>query len=154
MRLMGSFSISRATTIAADPALVHRLVNDFHEWQAWSPWEGLDADLTRTYSGPDSGVGAHYAWSGNRRAGEGSMEIVGVTPERIDVSLTFLKPWKGTNDVTFTLTPSSGATDVVWMMSGEQKGLMGVLGKVVPMDRIVGKDFEKGLAQLKAAAEA
>lgn len=154
MRLMGSFSISRATTIAADPALVHRLVTDFHEWQTWSPWEDVDPDLTRTYSGAEAGLGAHYTWAGNRKAGEGSMEIVGVTPEQIDVSLTFLKPWRATNDVTFTLTPSGGATEVVWIMSGEQRGLMGVLGKVVPMDKIVGKDFEKGLARLKAAAEA
>ena len=151
---MGSFSISRATTIDADPALVHRLVNDFHEWRAWSPWEAVDPDLDRTFSGADSGVGAHYAWVGNRRAGEGTMEIVGATPERIDVLLTFVKPRRTTNDVTFTLTPSGGSTEVVWIMSGEQRGLMGVLGRVVPMDKIVGRDFEESLARLKAAAEA
>lgn len=151
---MGSFSISRATTIAADPALVHRLVNDFHEWRAWSPWEAVDPDLERTFSGADSGVGANYAWVGNRRAGEGTMEIIAATPERIDVALTFLKPWKATNEVTFTLTPAAGSTEVGWLMTGVQRGLMGVLGRVVPMDRIVGKDFEQGLARLKAAAEA
>ncbi|CAN5715352.1 SRPBCC family protein [soil metagenome] len=154
MPRMGSFRISRATTIAADPALVHRLVNDFHEWQTWSPWEGLDADLVRTYSGADRGVGAHYAWVGNRKAGEGSMAITGSDPEQIDVTLTFLKPWKASNEVTFELTPNHGATDVVWTMTGEHRGLMGALSKVIPMDKIVGKDFEKGLARLKGVAEA
>ncbi len=99
MPTWGPSRVSRSTTIAADPALVHGLVNDFHEWTAWSPWEGVDDDLERTYSGADSGVGAHYAWRGNRKAGEGSMEIVATTPEQIDLVLTFLKPYKATNDV-------------------------------------------------------
>ena len=151
---MGTFRISRSASIAADPALVHRLVNDFHEWQAWSPWEGLDPDLERTYSGAESGVGAAYAWSGNRRAGEGDMEVTASTPERVDVRLTFRKPWKATNEVSFELAPVGDGTDVTWVMTGEQKGLMGLLGKVVSMDRLVGKDFDRGLARLKAAAEA
>lgn len=154
MRRMGSFRISRATTIAADPALVHRLVNDFHEWRAWSPWEEVDPSMQRTYSGADAGVGAHYAWSGNRKAGEGSMAITASTPDQIDLTLTFLKPWKATNEVTFILTPVSGSTDVVWAMTGEHARLMAILGKVISLDKLVGKDFEKGLAQLKAAAEA
>ena len=154
MRLMGSFSISRATTIAADPALVHRLVTDFHEWQTWSPWEGLDPELERTYSGADAGVGAHYAWSGNRKAGQGTMEITGSTPEQVDVALTFVKPFRSSSVVSFTLAADGDATQVTWAMTGEQKGLAAVLGKVVPMDRLVGKDFERGLAQLKSAAEA
>lgn len=151
---MGSFEISRSTSVAADPALVHGLVNDFHEWQSWSPWEGVDPAMERTYSGADSGVGAHYAWAGNRKAGEGSMEIVGSSPERIDVRLSFLKPGRATNDVAFEIAPSDGGTVVTWRMSGEQRGLMAVIGKVVSMDRLVGKDFEKGLARLAAVAEA
>lgn len=151
---MGTFEIRRTASIDADPALVHRLVNDFHEWQAWSPWEGLDAELERTYSGAGSGVGAHYAWSGNRKAGRGSMEITGSTPERIEVTLSFLKPWKATNAVSFTLTPAHGGTEVEWAMSGEQRGAAAIFGKLVSMDKLVGKDFEKGLARLKAVAEA
>ncbi len=151
---MTGFEVSRSTHVAADPALVHRLVDDFHEWPAWSPWEGLDADMQRSYTGAESGVGAHYAWKGNRKAGEGSMEITSSTPERVVLTLVFLKPWKATNEVAFELTPRNGGTDVTWRMSGEQKGLMAVLGKVVSMDRLVGKDFERGLAQLKSAAEA
>jgi hypothetical protein len=151
---MGNYRVSRSASIAADPALVHRLVNDLHEWPAWSPWEGADAELERTYSGAESGVGAHYAWSGGRRAGRGAMEITGSTPERIDLVLTFVKPFRSTSEVTFELASSGDRTDVTWVMTGEQSGVLAVLGKVVPMDRVVGKDFERGLARLKAAAEA
>jgi len=147
------FDIARSTTIQAAPAGVHALVNDFHKWPAWSPWEDVDPSLQRTYAGPDSGVGAHYAWSGNRRAGSGSMEITSSTPEAIDLRLSFLKPWKATNDVTFTFVPVGDGTQVTWRMTGEQKGVAAVLGKVVSMDRLLGKDFEKGLSRLKATAE-
>jgi hypothetical protein len=147
------FDIARSTTIRAAPTRVHALVNDFHEWPAWSPWEDVDPALQRTYSGPDSGVGAHYAWSGNRRAGSGSMEITSSTPDEIDLRLSLLKPWKATNDVTFTLVPAGDGTEVTWRMTGEQKGAAAVFGKVFNMDRLLGKDFEKGLARLKAAAE-
>ncbi|HET7196429.1 MAG TPA: SRPBCC family protein, partial [Nocardioides sp.] len=99
---MSTFEVSRSTNIAADQASVHGRINDFHEWTAWSPWEDVDPNLQRIYTGPDEGVGAHYAWQGNRKAGQGSMEIVSSTPEQIGVKLSFLKPWKATNDVTFT----------------------------------------------------
>ena len=150
---MSHFDIARSTTIQAAPTRVHALVNDFHEWPAWSPWEDVDPALQRTYSGPDAGVGAHYAWSGNRKAGSGSMEITSSTPDEIDLRLSFLKPWKATNDVTFTLVPAGDGTEVTWRMTGEQKGAAAVFGKVFNMDRLLGKDFEKGLARLKAAAE-
>lgn len=152
---MSTYEVNRSTTIDADPARVHALVNDFHEWRKWSPWEDLDPNLERTYSGPDAGVGAHYAWSGNRKAGEGSMVITAVTPLEIDVKLDFLKPFSASNQVQFILTPvSDGATTKVeWRMEGEQKGLWGVVGRFMNMDKVVGKDFEKGLARLKAAAE-
>ena len=150
-----SFEVTRSTTIAADPARVHGLIGDFHRWTVWSPWEDLDPNLSRTYTGPNSGVGAHYAWRGNRKAGEGSMEITGSSPERIDIELAFLKPMRNTQHVEFVLTPTSGGTDVTWRMSGQHEGLMmNLFSKVVSMDRLIGKDFEKGLARLKAAAEA
>ena len=151
---MSQYEVVRTTTIAADPARVHDLVDDFHEWVAWSPWEDLDPDLQRTYTGPARGVGSQYAWQGNRKAGQGTMEITGSTPERIDVDLVFLKPFSSASAVSFELTPAGEErTEVTWRMRGEQKGLWGVVGKVVSMDRLVGKDFEKGLARLKAAAE-
>ncbi len=151
---MSSFEFSRSTTVDAPPERVHALVDDFHEWTRWSPWEDVDPDLRRTYSGPDRGVGAHYAWAGNRKAGEGEMEITGSTPQRIDVRLTFRKPWSATNAVVFALVPKDGTTEVTWTMTGEHKGLAGMFMKVMGMERLVGKDFDKGLARLKAAAEA
>ena len=151
---MSEFEVARSTTIAADPARVHSLINDFHAWTQWSPWEELDPELSRDYSGPDTGVGARYAWQGNRKAGQGSMEITRSTPERIDLRLIFVKPWKADNQVDFTLTPVGDAgTQVTWRMTGEHKGLGILLGKLFSMDRLVGKDFDKGLARLKAVAE-
>lgn len=151
---MSHFDISRSVTIQADPARIHGLVDDFHEWTAWSPWEDLDPALQRSYSGPDSGVGARYEWSGNRKAGRGSMEITSSSPEAIGIRLAFLKPFKATNDVEFTFAPAGAATEVTWGMTGEQTGVAGVFARFVPMDKLVGKDFEKGLARLKAVAEA
>lgn len=152
--MSAQFEVTRTTSIAADPARVHALVNDFHEWAAWSPWEDLDPHLRRSYSGPDAGVGAHYSWAGNRKAGEGSMEITGSTPERIDIELSFLKPFKATNSVDLTLTPRAGGTDVAWRMAGEHQGLARLFFRFMSMDRMVGPDFEKGLTRLKTVAEA
>jgi hypothetical protein len=151
---MSSFEFSRSTTVNAEPAKVRALINDFREWPKWSPWEDVDPALERTYSGADQGVGAHYAWKGNRKAGQGSMEITGSAPDRIDIKLTFVKPWSATNDVWFTLTPAGGSTEVTWTMAGEHKGVAGLFTRVMGMDRLVGKDFDKGLTRLKAAAEA
>ena len=151
---MGGYAVSRSTTVVADPARVHQLINSFHEWTAWSPWEDIDPELHRDYTGPDIGVGAHYAWSGNRKAGQGAMEITSSSPDEIGIRIDFLKPVKATNQVVFTLAPAVDGTEVTWLMTGEQRGLMALVGKVVPMDRIVGKDFEKGLTRLKAVAEA
>lgn len=151
---MSHFEVVRAITVEAEPARVHALIADFTAWTAWSPWEDLDPDLQRTYTGPDAGPGARYAWQGNRKAGAGSMEITSSTPERIDVRLSFLKPWKATSDVAFELTPTGSGTEVTWRMHGENTGMAAVVARVVPMDRLVGKDFEKGLARLKAVAEA
>lgn len=150
---MSAFAVARSTHVAADPARVHDLINDFRRWQGWSPWEGVDPDLHREYSGAVSGVGAHYAWSGNRKAGRGSMEIVSSNPQEIGIALSFLKPFKADNQISFTMQPADGGTDVEWRMTGHQTGLAAIFGKLVPMDRLVGGDFEKGLAQLKALAE-
>ena len=98
---MSRFEISRTSHVQADPARLRGLIEDFREWTKWSPWEDVDPALQRSYTGPDKGVGAHYEWSGNRKAGQGGMEITAVTPERIEVLLTFVKPWKATNRVAF-----------------------------------------------------
>lgn len=151
---MGSFEVTRSATIAADPARVHALIDDFREWLKWSPWEEVDPNLERTYSGAEKGVGAKYAWKGNRKAGVGSMEITESTPEEIDIALRFIKPFKGDNRVVFAITPAGEGTDVTWTMQGEQKGLAALFGMFMSMDKLVGKDFEKGLGKLKTAAEA
>ena len=151
---MGDFEVVRTTTIAAERERVHGLIDDFHAWREWSPWEDVDPDLERDYSGAESGPGAKYAWEGNRKAGKGNMEIVSSTPEQIDVRLEFEKPWKAVNDVAFELKPSGdAATDVTWRMTGATKGFAALFSKVMSMDRMVGKDFEKGLARMKSAAE-
>ncbi len=149
---MPSFENSREIVIDAPAATVHALLNDFHHWTQWSPWEELDPDLTRTYSGADAGTGAHYAWQGNNKVGEGSMEIIGSTAERIDIDLEFLKPFKASNKTVFALTPAGACTRVVWTMSGQRNVAFAVLGKLF-FDKAIAKDFDKGLAKLKAAAE-
>ena len=150
---MAEYTVERSITVNASSHLVHRLINDFHNWTAWSPWEDLDPALQRSYSGPEEGVGARYEWSGNRKAGEGAMEIKGSTPEGIDITVYFLKPFKATNETRFNITPSGNGTQVKWVMTGENKGLMALLGKVYSMERMIGPDFEKGLSRLKAVAE-
>jgi uncharacterized protein YndB with AHSA1/START domain len=150
---MADFEVKRSATVNAPRERVHGLIDDFHQWRQWSPWEDLDPDLKREYSGAESGAGSHYAWEGNRKAGKGQMEMVDSTPERVGVKLTFEKPFKASNDVAFELAPAGDGTEVTWRMTGEHKGLAGVFGRVMGMDRLVGKDFEKGLARLKTAAE-
>ena len=117
---MADFSLSRSTRIQAAPERVHALVDDFHEWQTWSPWEGLDPDMDRQYSGPDHGVGSRYRWAGNRKAGEGEMTITESTPTSVVVDLVFLKPFKATNVTSFDLVPAGDATDVTWTMTGSR----------------------------------
>jgi uncharacterized protein YndB with AHSA1/START domain len=151
---MADFEVVRSTTIAAPAQRVHGLIDDFRAWRGWSPWEDVDPELRRDYSGAESGVGARYAWEGKRRAGKGNMEITGSTPERIDLRLSFEKPWQATNAVEFTLAPAAdGATEVTWRMTGTNKGFAALFTKVFRMERMLGKDFEKGLARMKAAAE-
>ncbi len=148
---MPSFENTRSTTIAAPPAAVHPLVADFHAWAKWSPWEKLDTDLKRTYSGSEKGVGARYAWAG-KKAGEGSMAITAATPERIEIDLSFVKPFKASNKAVFRFEAEAGSTRVSWTMSGTRNLLLAILGKLF-FDAMIGKDFDKGLATLKALAE-
>jgi uncharacterized protein YndB with AHSA1/START domain len=148
-----TFRVSRETTVAAPPERVHALINDLHEWQKWSPWEGLDPAMDRAYAGPSSGVGATYAWKGHRQAGEGRMEITGSDPEHVGVDLLFAAPMKAHNQVDFTLTPTGDGTRVEWAMSGPLNFVMRMMSRFWSMDKMVGRDFEKGLAQLKRVAE-
>lgn len=148
---MPAFAQTYETTVDAAPEVVHALIDDFHEWVKWSPWEGLDPDLQRTYDG--TGVGARYAWSGNNKAGQGSMTFTAITPERVTVDLEFLKPFKARNEVVFDLTPAGAGTHVAWTMRGERNAAFALMGRLF-FDKAIGKDFTRGLAALKAAAEA
>jgi hypothetical protein len=150
---MASFSQTRDTVIDAPPATVHALLDDFHAWKDWSPWEEMDPDLKRTFSGSEKGVGAHYAWTGNKKVGTGSMEITSSTPERIDIDLEFIEPFKAKNKAIFELAPAGDGTKLEWSMAGDRNLLMTVMGKLY-FDKSIAKDFDKGLAKLKALAEA
>jgi uncharacterized protein YndB with AHSA1/START domain len=149
-----TFQVQRRTTIAAPPEKVFALIEDFHRWGTWSPWEKLDPAMTRTFSGAERGVGAVYAWRGNNKAGEGRMEITEATsPGKLLIKLDFVKPFPANNTVEFVLAPKDGGTDVTWTMRGPSPYLSKLMDTVVGMDRLVGKDFDAGLANLKAAAE-
>ena len=152
---MSSYEVTRSALIPAPAEDVFPLVNSFLEWTKWSPWENVDPELNRSYSGSDAGAGAKYAWSGNRKAGSGNMEIVeSEFPRSIKVRLEFTKPFKAVNPTTFTFTPADSGTQVTWRMTGENKGLAKVFALFMNMDKFIGTDFERGLAALSAAATA
>jgi uncharacterized protein YndB with AHSA1/START domain len=149
----GEYEVTREATIPATRATVYALLVDFHEWRKWSPWEDLDPNLSRTYSGPDAGSGAVYEWSGNRKAGAGRMEITeAVEPSKVQIALQFLKPFRSSNTTTFELVERDGATHVTWRMVGPKTLMTRVMGIFSSMDKLVGKDFETGLDRLAGAA--
>ena len=149
------FKVSRATRISAPPEKVFPHVNDLHAWEAWSPWARLDPNAKNSFTGPESGVGAAMSWAGNNKVGEGSMTIVESRPgERIGFKLEFLKPFEASNTAEFTFQPEGAATVVTWTMRGKSKLFFKVFGLFMDCDKMVGGDFEKGLSQLKAVAEA
>jgi hypothetical protein len=154
-RQPAAFRIERSTQIKAPPAVVYGLVDDFHAWQAWSPWAKLDPDMKTTYSGAARGEGAEYSWVGNGKVGAGRMQIVRAQrPSEVEVQLRFTAPMTATNMADFKFTSVAGATQVSWAMTG-QNGFMGkAFALVMNMDKLVGSDFEKGLAALKQLAEA
>ena len=155
MAAKAEFEVRRETDIPTSRAAVYALLVDFHRWPEWSPWEDLDPNVSRTYAGPDAGTGAVYEWSGNRKAGAGRMEITdAVEPSKVQIALQFLKPFKSSNTTTFELVERDGATHVTWRMVGPQTFMTRVMGIFTSMDKMVGKDFEKGLDRLTTAASA
>ena len=149
-----TFRVERSIAIKAPPEKIFPLINDFKQWDAWSPWEKKDPAMKRTYGPATSGKGAHYAWQGNSDVGQGSMDITeSVPPSKVALKLDFVKPFEGHNVVEFTLVPRGESTDVTWSMSGPAPFMSKVMQVFVNMDRMIGKDFEAGLASLKAAAE-
>jgi hypothetical protein len=147
-----TFSVVRTASIGASSDKLFALISDFHQWRKWSPWEDKDPDLKRSYSGAERGKGAIYAWEGNKNVGSGRMEILEATPSQIVIKLDFLKPFEAHNQAEFTLTPQAGATNVTWTMHGPAPFMFRVMHVVMNMDKMVGKDFEAGLANLRKAA--
>ncbi|NVM95822.1 SRPBCC family protein [Arthrobacter wenxiniae] len=148
---MSTFTVERSAVIPAPASEIYPLVESFREWTKWSPWETVDPNMQRSYEGPVSGVGAKYAWKGNRKAGAGAMVITGAEPARINIRLEFTKPMKAVNPITFTFAPEASGTRVTWTMNGESKGITKFFMLFMNMDKLVGRDFEKGLAHLAQA---
>lgn len=153
--MANTYTVERIATLEASPERVYQEIIDFHRWTVWSPWEDLDPDLQRTYSGADSGVGAVYSWSGNRKAGQGRMEITeAVEPSGLTIALDFLKPFKSSSTTSFALSAEGETTRVTWTMTGPLTTLLRVIGIFKSMDKMIGPDLEEGLERLKAVAEA
>lgn len=148
------FSVRREATIQAPAEKIFPLIDDFHQWVAWSPWEHRDPVLKRTYGGAERGKGAAYAWEGNSSVGSGRMEILeSAAPSKIVIKLDFIKPFEGHNTAEFTLQPQGDATHVSWLMHGPAPFINKLMQVFMNLDRMIGKDFEAGLANLKKLTE-
>jgi hypothetical protein len=148
-----SFSVERRIVIKAPAEKIQPLLADFHRWSDWSPWEKLDPAMKRSFGGAPAGVGATYGWQGNKDVGSGRMEVKSVAPDKVSIQLDFIEPFEGHNTADFMLAPKDGGTEVRWLMFGPAPFVTKLMGVFVSMDSMIGKDFEKGLAQLKVAAE-
>ena len=153
-----TFSVQRATTVKAPPEKIFPLINDFHQWGTWSPYENKDPAMKRSYSGAESGKGAVYGWEGNKNVGSGRMEILETSvPTKITINLDFFTPFEGHNTAEFTMLPQGDATNVTtkvtWLMHGPSRFIGKIMHVFINMDRMVGKDFEIGLANLKRLTE-
>ena len=153
-RQPNEYSISKSATISAPQPVVFAQVNDFHNWQEWSPWAKLDPNATPTFEGKDAGPGAIFKWSGNKEVGEGQMTITETQPnDWIRIKLDFVRPMKDTANTEFIFTPEGNNTKVTWTMSGTRSFMGKVFCLVMNMDKMVGGDFEKGLANMKTKVE-
>jgi len=149
-----TFRVQRSAGIKAPPEKVFAILNDFQKWGSWSPWEKKDPAMKRTWGAVTSGKGAKYAWEGNSDVGKGSMEIAESSPSsRLTIKLDFIEPFEGHNIVDFTLEPKGDSTSVTWTMHGPMPFISKVISVFCNMDSMIGKDFEAGLANLKAVAE-
>jgi hypothetical protein len=148
------YRIERSVLIHAEPSVPFEKVVVFRMWTAWSPWAHLDPNMTVEYSGPKGGVGSIYYWKGNDKVGEGRMTMVSaLKDELVEIKLQFIKPWEQTSMTRFTFRPQGQSTKVTWSMSGERDFVGKLFGLFMDMDKMVGPDFEKGLAALKASSE-
>ncbi|MGH8858758.1 MAG: SRPBCC family protein [Polaromonas sp.] len=149
-----TFRVQRQASIKAPPEKIFPLINDFHQWGAWSPYEKLDPAMKRTYSGAELGKGAVYAWDGAGKAGAGRMEILEASPaSKVAIQLDFIRPFEARNTAEFSLQAQGDSTSVTWAMYGPSPYISKLMGVFFNMDSMIGKDFEAGLTSLKAAAE-
>lgn len=147
-------TVERSVVVDAPPTVVFDYVNDFRQWAAWSPWDALDPSQSKTFEGAETGKGAITTWSGNDKVGKGKMTILESKPGAfVRIELEFIEPWASKNETTFTLTPEGDGTKVVWGSTFDNNFMSKAFGLFVDMDAMIGKDFERGLATLKAAAE-
>ncbi|HEY0063084.1 MAG TPA: SRPBCC family protein [Telluria sp.] len=147
------FAITRVTTIKATPEKILPYISDFHNWAQWSYWDTLDPNMVRTFEGPASGKGAVYGWKGDSKVGQGRMEVLDVKPASVLIKLDFKDPVESNNLTEFTLTPDGDGTKVTWNMKGPMPFISKIMTVFVDMEKMIGPDFEKGLAGLKTAAE-
>ena len=149
-----TFRVQRSATMKAPPEKIFSLINDFHNWGAWSPWEKLDLAMKKTHSGAASGKGAIYEWEGNKKVGQGRMEITEESPpSKVAIKLDFIKPFQANNKAEFALDRQGDSTNVTWTMDGSQPFMFKVMGVFMNLDNMIGKDFEAGLASMKGIAE-
>ena len=149
------FTVTRTATISAPPGKIFPRVNDLHKWESWSPWAKLDPNAKSSFSGADSGAGAAMAWDGNKKIGAGKMTITDSRPsEMIRLKLEFIRPFAATNTAEFSFKPDANQTNVTWSMTGKNNLFFKLFGLFVNCDDMAGKDFQKGLASLKAVTEA
>lgn len=149
------FRVARSISISAPPVTVFAKVNDLRTWQQFSPWAKLDPNAKATFAGPETGTASSFTWAGNNEVGEGTMTIVESRPhELIRFKLEFVKPFEGTNDAEFTFKPAGAQTEVTWSMSGKNNFLFKAVGLFIDCEKMIGPQFEEGLANLKALSEA
>ena len=149
-----TFSVRRATTVKAPPERIFPLINDFRQWGSWSPYENKDPAMKRSYSGAADGKGAVYGWEGNKNVGSGRMEILDTSePSKIVIKLDFFTPFEGHNTAEFTMLPQGDATNLTWLMHGPASLMSKVMQVFINLDKMIGKDFEIGLANLKRLTE-
>jgi uncharacterized protein YndB with AHSA1/START domain len=149
-----SFRVQRSTTIKAPPEKIFAAINDFHLWEAWSPWEKIDPAVKRSYSGSETGKGAVYAWEGNNDIGQGRMEIIESTPSsKLLVKIEFIKPFAAINTIEFNLAQNGENTTVTQAIYGPSPFISKLMGLFFSMDKMVGGKYDEGLASLKAIAE-
>lgn len=148
-----TFTVQRSRQIQAPPEKLHALINDMRAFNRWNPYDKKDPAMQSSYSGPAAGPGARYAFKGNGEVGEGSLTITASTPLQVGMRLDMSTPMEAHNDITFTLVPKAGGTEVTWAMRGNSPYIAKLMGLIFNMDAMIGRDFEAGLASLQQLAE-